>query len=335
MLLLNKCGNLWVMNYTWGICIINLSRCETHPWTFLIFPVQILICLIHQLWMCPNTLIIKAAIWLTFINSLPYLLIKYALVHTSISRNPFYCFFLLEFSVKTELLTNDSFCICLSGTSLQVNSKIVLSKTTSKIRQTEISNDLGESGEKVMRRRRKRRAVMSGSLTLGAWPWDSINCIVHWCNEALCGYWYDRTKGQGAVRTAIHTFHTICFSHRIHHINGSPFSDSSWLPAYPWGGERERIYCRGCKRKGEGEDTKTFRGKIRMVGYTCACWKKWAGAGQCWKGQGSSSDDFFFYQDWIRSSYLFLYGKFIIGQYVAILTDGPMEEVENGRMIFP
>lgn len=75
-----------------------------------------------------------------------------------------------------------------------------------------------------------------------SWPWRSTHCVVQRCNEALCGYWYDRTKGQGAVRTAIHTFHTICFSHRIHHINGSPFCDSSWLPAYPWRekGERER-----------------------------------------------------------------------------------------------
>lgn len=75
-----------------------------------------------------------------------------------------------------------------------------------------------------------------------SWPWRSTHCVVQWCNEALCGYWYDRTKGQGAVRTAIHTFHTICFSHRIHHINGSPFCDSSWLPAYPWRekGVRER-----------------------------------------------------------------------------------------------
>lgn len=75
-----------------------------------------------------------------------------------------------------------------------------------------------------------------------SWPWHSTHCVVQQCNEALCGYWYDRTKGQGAVRTAIHTFHTICFSHRIHHINGSPFCDSSWLPAYPWrekGGKRE------------------------------------------------------------------------------------------------
>lgn len=75
-----------------------------------------------------------------------------------------------------------------------------------------------------------------------SWPWRSTHCVVQRCNEALCGYWYDRTKGQGAVRTAIHTFHTICFSHRIHHINGSPFCDSSWLPAYPWrekGGKRE------------------------------------------------------------------------------------------------
>ena len=75
-----------------------------------------------------------------------------------------------------------------------------------------------------------------------SWPWRSTHCVVQRCNEALCGYWYDRTKGQGAVRTAIHTFHTICFSHRIHHINGSPFCDSSWLPAYPWRekGVRER-----------------------------------------------------------------------------------------------
>lgn len=76
-----------------------------------------------------------------------------------------------------------------------------------------------------------------------SWPRRSTHCVVQRCNEALCGYWYDRTKGQGAVRTAIHTFHTICFSHRIHHINGSPFCDSSWLPAYPWrekGVRRER-----------------------------------------------------------------------------------------------
>ncbi len=51
----------------------------------------------------------------------------------------------------------------------------------------------------------------SGSVALGAWPWRGAHCVVRQCNEALCGYWYDRTKGQGAVRTAIHTFHTICF----------------------------------------------------------------------------------------------------------------------------
>lgn len=102
------------------------------------------------------------------------------------------------------------------------------------------------------RRRSKRKgeeeeeahgAGACGSVALGAWPWRGAHCVVRQCNEALCGYWYDRTKGQGAVRTAIHTFHTICFSHRIHHINGSPFCDSSWLPAYPWrerGRERKR-----------------------------------------------------------------------------------------------
>lgn len=88
-----------------------------------------------------------------------------------------------------------------------------------------------------------------------SWPWRSTHCVVQRCNEALCGYWYDRTKGQGAVRTAIHTFHTICFSHRIHHINGSPFCDSSWLPAYPWRekGVRERERAREpCKCRERG-----------------------------------------------------------------------------------
>lgn len=90
-----------------------------------------------------------------------------------------------------------------------------------------------------------------------AWPWRSTHCVVQRCNEALCGYWYDRTKGQGAVRTAIHTFHTICFSHRIHHINGSPFCDSSWLPAYPWrekGRGRERASERETEGERKGED---------------------------------------------------------------------------------
>lgn len=88
-----------------------------------------------------------------------------------------------------------------------------------------------------------------------SWPWRSTHCVVQRCNEALCGYWYDRTKGQGAVRTAIHTFHTICFSHRIHHINGSPFCDSSWLPAYPWRekGVREREKGRERERAREAE----------------------------------------------------------------------------------
>lgn len=65
------------------------------------------------------------------------------------------------------------------------------------------------------------------------------------CNEALCGYWYDRTKGQGAVRTAIRRSQSICFSHQIHHGNGSPFRGSSWLPAY-------RAARQVCGRPGQG-----------------------------------------------------------------------------------
>ncbi len=103
----------------------------------------------------------------------------------------------------------------------------------------------------------------SGSVALGAWPWRGAHCVVRQCNEALCGYWYDRTKGQGAVRTAIHTFHTICFSHRIHHINGSPFCDSSWLPAYPW---RERGRERKRQRRREREKVLGEREKWGVEG---------------------------------------------------------------------
>ena len=107
-----------------------------------------------------------------------------------------------------------------------------------------------------------------------SWPWRSTHCVVQRCNEALCGYWYDRTKGQGAVRTAIHTFHTICFSHRIHHINGSPFCDSSWLPAYPWRekgvregeGGRERDRKPASEREREGEREREIGRKIGSEG---------------------------------------------------------------------
>lgn len=109
-----------------------------------------------------------------------------------------------------------------------------------------------------------------------SWPWRSTHCVVQRCNEALCGYWYDRTKGQGAVRTAIHTFHTICFSHRIHHINGSPFCDSSWLPAYPWrekGGERGRESPVGAERERDRQEDRE-RGCSSTEG------KGWVGVGR-------------------------------------------------------